>query len=181
MWFVDLVDTMGIRYSILVPYLRSIPERMPPLWRETRESEILRSRETNAKIESMQLRIRMRDNGDRAWICTRRRDTLNNTRSAWTRNSGGWREREREGEREKIRRKTRPEKPLGTLGYFTRCCYASTALLARIIIYVHMGKLLERCWPNENSMRAFEKKRKKKTIKFHDLFLSFFLFVISLI
>lgn len=30
-WFVDLVDTTGIRYSILVPYLRFIPERMPPL------------------------------------------------------------------------------------------------------------------------------------------------------
>lgn len=93
------------------------------------------------------------------------------------------REGERGREREKIRRKTRPEKPLGTLGYFTRCCYASTALFARIIIYVHMGKLLERCWPNENSMRAFEKKEKKKTIKFHELslFLSLSLSVISLI
>lgn len=96
-----------------------------------------------------------------------------------------WRmERKREGERKREREDQKENSSGETArdrGYFTRCCYASTALLARIIIYVHMGKLLERCWPNENSMRAFEKKRKKKTIKFHDLFLSFFLFVISLI
>ena len=45
------------------------------------------------------------------------------------------------GQKENIRRKTRLREPPGTLGYFTRCCYARTALFARIIIYVHVGNL----------------------------------------
>lgn len=68
-------------------------------------------------------------------------DVLSNTRSTWT-----MEELLKSEQKENIRRKTRPKKPPGTLSYFTRCCYARTALFARIIIYVHMGNLLERRW-----------------------------------